>query len=100
MKKNLKSWLALLLAVAMVITSGAFVNLTYLRATDSETPVETQEEVTEEAEVPVEEKKKIRSRRSLLRLSKTSLILRKRLRKKRSLRARQKKLRQTKQATQ
>ena len=56
MKKNLKRWLALLLAITMIVTSGAFTNLTYLRATDSETPeaaasAETQQETkTEEKE--------------------------------------------------
>ena len=59
MKKNLKRWLALLLAIAMVVTSGAFTNLTYLRATDSETPVETQSEQKEEKqEAKTEEKEK------------------------------------------
>ena len=54
MKKNLKSWLALLIAVSLIVTSGAFANLTYLRATDSETPVETQNE----DEASAEEKEK------------------------------------------
>ena len=59
MKKNLKRWLALLLAIAMIVTSGAFTNLTYLRATDSETPVETQSEQKEEKqEAKTEEKEK------------------------------------------
>ena len=59
MKKNLKSWLALLIAVSLIVTSGAFANLTYLRATDSETPMETEnEDEAEENEASAEEKEK------------------------------------------
>ncbi len=68
MKKNLKRWLALLLAIAMIVTSGAFTNLTYLRATDSETPeaaasAETQQETkTEEKEKEKKQEVKVEAK--------------------------------------
>lgn len=55
MKKSIKRWLALLLAVAMIVTSGAFTNLTYLRATDGEETVEAQ---VEEPKAETQEKEK------------------------------------------
>ena len=68
MKKNLKRWLALLLAITMIVTSGAFTNLTYLRATDSETPeaaasAETQQETkTEEKEKEKKQEVKVEAK--------------------------------------